>query len=260
MQLENILFRVEEGVGVATFHRPKALNALDRRSVAEFAHLLDAVAADRALRALVLTGSGERAFVAGADISEMSRLTAAEARQFAEEGQRVLARLEALSVPTIAAVNGFALGGGCEITLACDLVYANEKAFFGQPEVNLGIIPGFGGTQRLPRRVGPMRAKELILGGDMIDAKRAKDIGLCLEVLSQSELMPYVMGQAKKIATRGPLAVASAKRAMDLASTASLAAFYPFEAAAFALLCASEDAREGMGAFLEKRTAAFKGG
>jgi enoyl-CoA hydratase len=174
MQLENILWRVEDGVGIATMNRPKALNALDTRTVRELGEMLSEVEADRTLRALILTGGGEKAFVAGADIAEMSRLSPLDARRFAEAGQRTFERLEALPIPTIAAVNGFALGGGCELAMACDLVYASDKARFGQPEVNLGIIPAFGGTQRLQRRVGPARAMEMILTGDMADAATAK--------------------------------------------------------------------------------------
>ncbi len=259
MELENILWRVEDGVGVATLNRPKALNALDRRTIAELAQLVDAVAADPAVRALVLTGAGEKAFVAGADISEMSSLPPVEARRFAEAGQRALARLEALPIPTIAAVNGFALGGGCELAMACDLVYASEAARFGQPEVNLGLIPGFGGTQRLTRRVGLMRAKEIVLTGDMVDAAKAKAIGLALDVLPAAQLVPHAVAVARKIASRAPLAIAAAKRTLEAGARIDLATACALEAEAFGLVFATDDAREGTRAFVEKRAAAFKG-
>ncbi|HEX9291800.1 MAG TPA: enoyl-CoA hydratase-related protein [Anaeromyxobacteraceae bacterium] len=259
MELENILWRVEDGVGVATLNRPKALNALDRRTIAELAQLVDAVAADPAVRALVLTGAGEKAFVAGADISEMSSLPPVEARRFAEAGQRALARLEALPIPTIAAVNGFALGGGCELAMACDLVYASEAARFGQPEVNLGLIPGFGGTQRLTRRVGLMRAKEIVLTGEMVDAAKAKAIGLALDVLPAAQLVPHAVAVARKIASRAPLAIAAAKRTLEAGARIDLATACALEAEAFGLVFATDDAREGTRAFVEKRAAAFKG-
>ncbi len=259
MQLENILWRVEDGVGVATVNRPQALNALDARTLADLSTVIDAVAADRSLRALVLTGAGEKAFVAGADISRFSAMSALEARRFGEEGQRTLARLEALPVPTIAAVNGFALGGGCELAMACDLVYASEKARFGQPEVNLGIIPGFGGTQRLARRVGLMRAKELVLTGEMVDAHQAKAIGLALEVLPPEGLLPHCLKVARTIASRGPLATAAAKRVLEVGVGVDLATGCALELEAFALLFSSADAKEGARAFLEKRPAQWKG-
>ena len=259
MELQNIRWRVEDGVGVATVDRPKSLNALDVRTMAELAQLAEAVAADPAVRALVLTGAGEKAFVAGADIAEMSGQSVLQARRMSQDGQRALARLEALPIPTIAAVNGFALGGGCELALACDLVYASEKARFGQPEVNLGLIPGYGGTQRLARRVGLMRAKELVLTGEMIDAARAKAIGLALEVLPPEALLPHAIAQARKIASRGPVAVALAKRVMEQGAGVDLATGCALEVEAFAVLFGTEDAREGLKAFLEKRPAAFKG-
>jgi enoyl-CoA hydratase len=198
---------------------------------------------DPGVKALLLTGAGEKAFIAGADIGQMAGMGSLEARRFAETAHAILERLERLPIPTLAAVNGWALGGGCEVTLACDLVYASEKARFGQPEVNLGLIPGFGGTQRLARRVGVMRALELVLTADPCDAARAKAIGLCLEVLPPAELLPHARAQAAKIASKGPVAVAVAK----------------LERQAFAALFGSADAREGMRAFVEKRPAQWKG-
>lgn len=259
MAYDNILLEVEDGVGVVTFNRPKVLNALDAKTLAELADAVGRVEADRAVKALVLTGSGEKAFVAGADISAMSTMSPLEARRFAEAGHGVLARLEALPIVTVAAVNGYALGGGCEVAMACDLVYAGEKARFGQPEVNLGIIPGFGGTQRLSRRVGLPRALELILTGDAIDAAKAKEIGLALEVLPAAELLPFAKAQARKIAGKGPIAIAAAKRAAREGADADLRTANELERQAFAALFGTEDAREGMRAFLEKRGAAWKG-
>jgi enoyl-CoA hydratase len=259
--LENVLFHAgEDGVAVLTVNRPKQMNALDLRTLEEMEGLLATLAAGSTARALVVTGAGDKAFVAGADIAAMSRLGPVEARAFAELGHRVLARLEALPVPTIAAVNGWALGGGCELALACDLVYASEKARFGQPEVALGIIPGFGGTQRLARRIGIGRALEMILTGDPVDAAKAKEIGLALEVLPPEGLLEHARAQARKIASRGPLAVAQAKRAIQAGQDADLGVGNELERQAFAALFGTEDAREGMKAFLEKRPAAFRGG
>jgi len=259
MQLQNLLYAVQDGVGVVTVNRPKALNALDTRTIEELGQVVEAARTDASLRALVVTGAGDKAFVAGADIAHMSALSALEARRFVDLGHRTLAALEALDVPTIAAVNGFALGGGCELALACDLVYAGEKARFGQPEVNLGLIPGFGGTQRLARRVGPMRAMELILTGDMVDAARAREMGLVLEVVPAGKLMEHVLGVARKVAGKGAVCVAQAKRAVLAASDADLATGTQLERQAFAVLFGTEDAREGMEAFLKKRPARFQG-
>jgi enoyl-CoA hydratase len=258
MAFENVRWEVADGVATLTIDRPKALNALDRKTLEELEVALEGAAADPAVRAIVLTGAGEKAFVAGADISAMSRLGPVEARRFAELGHRVLEKLEALAVPTIAAVNGFALGGGCELAMGCDLVYASESAKFGQPEVNLGLIPGFGGTQRLTRRVGIARALEMILTGDVYDAARAKAMGLVLEVLPAAELLPHARAQARKIAGKGPLAVAQAKRAVHAGADAALAIANELERQAFAALFGTEDAKEGMRAFLEKRPAQWK--
>jgi enoyl-CoA hydratase len=259
MAYENLTFEVRDGIGLLTMSRPKALNALNTRTIAELDACLAAAAADASLRALVVTGAGEKAFVAGADIAEMAGMTPDQARVFASQGQRALARLEALSIPTIAAVNGFALGGGSELALACDLVYASEKARFGQPEVNLGILPGFGGTQRLARRVGAMRALEIVLTGDMYDAARAKEMGLCLEVLPADKLLEHAMNKAKLIASRGPLAVAASKRVLRAGADLGLAQGLALEAEAFGSVFSTDDAREGTKAFVEKRPASFQG-
>jgi enoyl-CoA hydratase len=258
--LENVLFLVgEDGVAVLTLNRPKQLNALDVRTLEEIEGVLASLASGSTARALVVTGAGDKAFVAGADIAAMSKLGPVEARAFAELGHRVLDRLERLPIPTIAAVNGYALGGGCELAMACDLVYASEKARFGQPEVLLGLVPGFGGTQRLTRRVGIGRALEMILTGDQYDAARAKEMGLVLEVVPAAELLEHARAQARKIAAKGPLAVAQAKRAIHAGADADLATAFELERQAFAALFGTADAKEGMAAFLEKRAARFRG-
>jgi enoyl-CoA hydratase len=259
MAYENLLWEVKDGIGLLTFNRPKVLNALNARTIEELGEVVGQVERDRAVRGVVLTGAGEKAFVAGADIAAMSTMTPAEARAFAERAHGILARLELLPVPTVAAVNGFALGGGCEVALACDLVYASETARFGQPEVNLGIIPGFGGTQRLSRRVGRMRALEMVLTGDHYDARRSKEIGLVLDVLPAAELVPHALAQARKIASKGPVAVALAKRAIHAGADADLRVGNELERQAFSASFATEDAREGMKAFVEKRAAQWKG-
>jgi enoyl-CoA hydratase len=259
MAFANLLWEVKDGVAVLTVNRPKVLNALNAQVFDELEEVVRVVEGDRTVKALVLTGAGEKAFVAGADIAAMSSMTPAEARAFAERAHRLFERLELLPIPTLAAVNGYALGGGCELALACDLVYASENARFGQPEVNLGIIPGFGGTQRLGRRVGKMRALEMVLTGDHYDAARAKEMGLVLDVVPLAELLPHAVAQARKIASKGPVAVALAKRAVHAGADADLRVGNELERQAFSASFATEDAREGMRAFVEKRAASWKG-
>jgi enoyl-CoA hydratase len=256
---ENIRFESADGVATLTIAREKQLNALNAATLRELALVVADVSRDRALRALIITGAGEKAFVAGADISEMASMGTAAAREFAAMGHRLFASLETLDVPTIAAVNGYALGGGCELALACDLVYASEKAKFGQPEVNLGVIPGFGGTQRLTRLLGKQRAKEMIFTGDAVDAARAKEIGLVLDVFTSADLLPKCREIAKKIASKGPLAVAQAKRVIEWGADGDLRSANEMERQAFAMLFGTEDVREGMKAFLEKRPPRFGG-
>jgi enoyl-CoA hydratase len=259
MAYENVLYEVADGVATVTVNRPKALNALDRRTLEELGAAFEEAGKDPAVRALVVTGGGEKAFVAGADIAAMSTMGPPEAREFAALGHRVLAQLEGLPKVTIAAVNGFALGGGCELALACDLIYASEKARFGQPEVNLGLVPGFGGTQRLSRRVGIMRAKEIILTGDAYDAAAARAMGLALEVVAPEKLLEHARAKARVIAARGPVAVAQAKRVMQRGADLPLADGNAMERQAFAELFGGAEAKEGMRAFLEKRPAAWPG-
>jgi enoyl-CoA hydratase len=240
-----------------TLRRPAALNAIN----AEVLHLLDQALAslegDASCRAVILTGEGERAFAAGADIAAMASLGAEEAERFAARGQAVLDRLARLPQPVIAAVSGFALGGGCELAMACDIVLAGPKAKFGQPEVNLGVIPGFGGTQRLVRRVGPAVALDLCLTGRLIDADEALRIGLVSRKVEAP--LEAALALADELATKGPVAVRYAKQAVHRGLEAPLDVAQAFERALFGLCFATADQREGMAAFLEKRRATFRG-
>jgi len=258
MAYETIRLELEGPLAILTVDRPKALNALNTLALQEMEAALSSLASSADTRALIVTGGGEKAFVAGADIAEMAKLTPVEAHQFSGLGHRVFLLVESLAIPTIAAVNGFALGGGCELALCCDLIYASEKAKFGQPEVGLGVIPGFGGTQRLTRLLGRARAKELIFSGETIDAQKAREVGLCLEVLPPDKLLEHCRGVASKLARKGPLAIAQAKRAIDHGADVDLRAGCELERQAFSLLFGSEDQREGMAAFLEKRQPVFK--
>jgi len=241
-----------------TLNRPQALNALDAATLEAIEVRVGEVARDPGARALVVTGEG-RAFAAGADIAAMRPFGAAEAGTFSRLGHRAFAALEALAVPTIAAVNGYALGGGCELACACDWIYASAKARFGQPEVNLGILPGFGGTSRLVRRVGIAWAKELVLSGEPIDAQEALRIGLANRVFAPEELLGAAIAAGEKIAAKGPLAVAAAKRVMQEGQDADARVAHALEQEAFAAAFATEDRAEGMAAFLEKRAPVFKG-
>lgn len=248
-------------IAVVTIQRPDKLNALNAQVVAEIeaAFLTLAAASESdAVRAAVLTGAG-KAFVAGADIAEMAGLGTAAAKRFADAGQRLCATIETLPFPVIAAVNGFALGGGCEIALACDFLYAADNAKLGQPEVNLGVIPGFGGTQRLARRVGIGRARELVYTGDMVTAADALAMGLVNVVVPGAELLQRARDTAHKIAQKGPLAVAAAKRVMLRGEGADLVSACELEATAFAALFGSEDQKHGMRAFLDKQKPSFAG-
>ncbi len=259
MAYETIMVDVQDGIAKITFNRPKALNALNNALLGEFSTALDEISANEAVRVLVLTGSGEKSFVAGADITELATFNALEAKVFAKKGQEIISKLQELSIPAIAAVNGFALGGGSEMALACDFIYASDNAMFGLPEINLGIIPGFGGTQRLPRLVGPNMAKEMIFTGKMISAAEAKEIGLVNKVCTQAELMADVMKTAKAIASKGRVSLRAAKQSVVNGLNTDLKTGLNIECDAFALCMASEDSKEGTSAFLEKRKAAFKG-
>ncbi|MFN3200620.1 MAG: enoyl-CoA hydratase/isomerase family protein [Bradymonadia bacterium] len=248
----------EGALATLTIDRPKALNALNRETLEALEATIAEVAAKDEIRCLIVTGGGQKSFVAGADIAEMQTMGPQQARAFAGLGHRVLAALEALPIPVIAAVNGYCLGGGCELALACDLVYAAENARFGQPEVKLGLMPGFGGTQRLTRRVGAMQAMELVFSGRQIKAPEALRLGLCLAVFSADELMAEVTRVARGIASQGPVAVRASKMAIRQGIEAPLAVANSLEQEAFAVLFDSADTQEGLSAFLEKRPPAFK--
>jgi enoyl-CoA hydratase len=256
--LDYVKVQREDGVAVLTIDRQEKLNALDRQVVEEIGQALLELEAERP-RAIVVTGAGERAFIAGADIRAMSVMDPIEAKQFSEIGHAAMALLDRSPVPTIAAVNGFALGGGCEVALACDVRIAAENATFGFPEVGLGILPGMGGTQRLPRLVGPALAKELIFTGRRIGAEEAREIGLVNRVVGQGEALDAAMELAAEISANGPLAVRHAKAATNRALDVDLVSGLEYEADQFALLFATEDAREGMNAFGEKRKPKFEG-
>jgi len=259
MAYQNILFDVKDGVATITFNRPSVLNALNSALLAEFSHALDSVASEERIGALVLTGAGEKAFVAGADIKELATLGALSGKQFSQKGHGIIHKLQQIPVPVIAAVNGFALGGGTEIALACDFIYASEKATFGQPEINLGLIPGFGGTQRLPRLVGANMAKELIFTGMMLPAADALRIGLVNRICSPDTLMAEAMKTAGAIAKKGRVSLQAAKQAINNGLNTDLVTACNIEVDAFALCMASEDAKEGTTAFIEKRKPQFKG-
>jgi enoyl-CoA hydratase len=244
-------------VELLTLDRPKALNALDRATLEELLDCCERLGADTSVRAVVLTGEG-RAFAAGADIAEMRGLDAQQAEAFSRLGHAAMDALESLAAPTLAAVSGFALGGGCELACACDWIYASETARFGQPEVNLGLIPGFGGTGRLVRRVGSAWAKELVLGGEPIDAETALRIGLVNRVFAPDVLLESALEAAEKIAGKGPLAIAAAKRVILQGQDADARTAHALEQAAFGLISAGAERAEGMDAFLEKREPSFE--
>lgn len=259
MDYETIIFDVTEGIATITFNRPKALNALNDHLLDEFSGALDQIEADDKIRVLVLTGAGEKSFVAGADITELATFNTLQGKLFSRKGQLIISRLQELAIPVIAAVNGFALGGGSEMALACDFIYASDNAMFGLPEITLGIIPGFGGTQRLPRLIGSNRAKEMIFTGKMIAAAEAEQIGMVNRVLPQKTLMEESMKTARAIATKGKVSLRAAKQAINSGLNVDLASGCRIEVDAFAICMASEDGQEGTRAFIEKRQPEFKG-
>lgn len=242
----------EDHVVVVTINRPEKLNALNEQLVRELTAAIDELDNDPSVYAVVLTGAGDKAFVAGADIEAMSDMTPAQGKAFADKGHALMNRIEQAHFPVIGALNGFALGGGCELALACDFVYASDKAKLGLPEVSLGIMPGFGGTQRLGRRIGPGHARELCFTGDMIDAEQALRVGLVNAVVPHAELLNKVKEVAKKIASRGPVAIAQAKRVMVRGADVPLPVALELEGQAFGQLFGTEDQREGMKAFISK--------
>jgi enoyl-CoA hydratase len=256
---KTLLFEKKETIGVLTINRPDKLNAISNELTGELEVFLDDLEKDMELRVLVIIGAGEKAFVAGADIQELVERDALIGRKVSRKRQEIFARIENLSVPVIAAVNGYALGGGLELALACSIRICSERAQFGAPEVKLGIIPGDGGTQRLPRLVGLGRAMEMILTGDFIDAQEAYRIGLVNKVVPHEALMEKVMDLAEKIAQRPPLAVRYAKEAVNRSLEGTSISGYAVESYLHALTCTTEDKKEGVAAFLEKRKGAFKG-
>lgn len=256
--MENVLFEEKNGIMFVTINRPKALNALNSSTIEELGEVITNVEKRKDIKSVIITGSGEKAFVAGADISEMHTLNAMEGRELARKAQKVFSKIEHMPQVVIAAVNGYALGGGCELSMACDIRIASEKAKFGQPEVNLGILPGFAGTQRLPRLVGKGIAKELIFTTDMIDAKRAYEIGLANKVVDHEALMEEAEKMARKIMTKGMFGVSLAKAAINDGMNMDTESAYKYEADMFGLCFATEDQKEGMEAFLNKRKAEFK--
>ena len=257
MTYETLLTDLDQGILTVTVNRPDKLNALNRSVLADLDRLMDRVQTDPDIKAVLLTGAGPKAFVAGADISEFLQAGPDEGAALAKRGQDLFFRIERSPKPIIAAVNGFALGGGCELAMSCHLRLASENARFGQPEVNLGIIPGYGGTQRLPRLIGPGRAMELILTGGMIDASEALRIGLVNHVTSPEALMETARGIIQTILTRSPVAIGQAIAAVNAATQGDDG--YAVEVEKFRGCCGTEDMKEGVTAFLEKRKPVFPG-
>jgi enoyl-CoA hydratase len=259
MSYENILFEKKDGIARITFNRPKVLNALNRKTVEELQSALLDARDDAGVRVLILTGAGEKAFVAGADILELSQQTPINGRDFSLFGQSVFHLLETIGKPSICAINGFALGGGCELALSCSIRIASKTAKLGQPEVKLGILPGYGGSQRLTRLCGKGMAHELCLTGEMITAEEALRIGLVNHVYESAELLPAAEAMARKIIANAPLAVKFAMEAIERGMEMPLEGGLVLEATLFGVACATEDMREGTAAFLGKRPAVFNG-
>lgn len=259
MKYQTLLYEVRDRIGFITINRPDKLNALNAQAKQELGELVGAVQADQGVDVLVITGSGGKAFVAGTDIAELAELDRESGEEFSAKGQQLFDRIENSEKPVIAAVNGYALGGGCELALACHVRIASENARFGQPEVQLGIIPGYGGTQRLARLVGRGKAMEMILGGAPIDASEALRIGLVNSLVPRDELMKTTDEIARRIASNGQPAVRLALRAVNATQQTTLPEGQTIEAELFGECCSTADFREGVGAFLEKRKPNFQG-
>jgi enoyl-CoA hydratase len=260
MAYENVILEREGEIAILTVNRPKVLNALNGATLDDIEAAVDEVRMDEEVRVLIVTGAGDKAFVAGADINQISQLPSASAGvAMSRRGQEVFFKLERLDKPVIAAINGFALGGGCEVAMACDIRIAADTARFGQPEINLGIIPGYAGTQRLPRLVGKGAAKLMIYTGEMVKAEEALRIGLVDKVVAASELLDEAKALAKKLLAKSPIALAVAKRSIDLGMEVDLDRGSAIEAMNFGIACSTEDKNEGTSAFLEKRKPVFKG-
>jgi enoyl-CoA hydratase len=256
--MQTLKWTKKDHLGILTFFRPDALNAINSQMMDELTEFLRELKNDKSVRALILTGTG-KAFIAGADIKEMNSFGCEEAKRFSEKGHQVLMTLQSLKIPVIAAVNGFALGGGCEMAMACDFIYASDSASFGLPEVTLGLIPGFGGTQRLPKFVGVARALEMILSGQKYSAIQAMEFGLVNSIFKSEDLLAEAEKMANLIAHRGPVAVALAKRTMMESYHLPLCDGLKVELEAFSHLFTTSDQKEGLSAFIEKRAAQFKG-
>ena len=259
MEFKYLLLETNDGVATLTINRPEALNALNSSVLAELECALYELDLDAAVKVVIITGAGEKAFVAGADIKEMSELSSFAAHAFMRTGQRVMLLIEKMKKPVIAAVNGFALGGGLELALACDFIYASEKAKLGLPEVGLGIMPGFGGTQNLARLIGPNKAKEMIFTGKMITAQKALAWGIVNEVFAPEELMEKTLETAREIAGKGTLGVRYSKDSIASGLNMAKEDGFRYEASLLGVLFSTEDQREGMAAFIEKRKPEFKG-
>ena len=258
MSEELVLIQKEGDIAILTINRPKAYNALNTELVGALGKAVREIAADDAIRCVILTGSGEKAFVAGADIKEMVEMNPQQARAFMKKGHKVMNKIQYLEKPVIAAINGFCLGGGLELAMSCDIRYAAENAKLGLPEVGLGIHPGFGGTQRLARLVGQGKASELVFSADQIDANEAFRIGLVQKVVPAAKLMEEVLGLASRIASKGPIAVRLAKASLNAGLSSDLKTGLNYEVETVTQTFATEDLREGMKAFIEKRKAEFK--
>jgi enoyl-CoA hydratase len=256
---ENIKYEVKESIGYITLNRPKVMNALNRRTIEELSDAFHAAKMDDTVKGIILTGTGEKAFIAGADIAELSAIDGEQAGEFSAKGQEVLVFIETLGKPVVAAVNGFALGGGCETAMACTIRIAADNATFGQPELKLGIIPGYGGTQRLPRLVGKGRALQLILTGDLIDAHEAYRIGLVNEVVPTTDLISRCEAILKRICANAPLAIRYSIDAVNEGIDVDLSSGLKLEAKYFSLAAGTEDKKEGTSAFVQKRAPQFQG-
>src|ERR1700675_4348182 len=259
LTLQNVLYEKMKGIAYVTLNRPKVLNALNTPTWADLRAAFEDARDDEAVRGVILTGAGDKAFIAGADVSELAHVTALQAEQSSRFGQEVLDLIENLGKPVIAAINGFALGGGCETAMACTIRIAVETAKFGQPEVKLGLVPGGGGTQRLPRLVGKGRALQLILSGEMIDAQEAYRIGLVNEIVPATDLLTRAEAIVNKIAANAPIAIKLSLEAVNKGLEASQDEGLLLEASYFGLCAATEDKKEGTSAFLEKRAPQFRG-
>jgi enoyl-CoA hydratase len=258
MPYDTLLYQKENGLGIITLNRPNDLNALNSKLLGELVGLLDEIAADETTKVVIITGSGDRAFVAGSDVKEMATKTSITVKEFVLTNRRTNDKIENFPKPVIAAINGYALGGGCELAMSCDLRIASETARFGQPEINLGIIPGAGGTQRLTRLIGIAKAKELIYTGDMIDAATALSLGLVNKVVPAANLMAEAKALGAKLATKSSATLALAKASVNSAWQTTLNTGLDMEMQLFALTFATEDQKEGMGAFVAKRKPQFK--